>query len=689
MADIRASQILAQVEYAIDIDTTIVADPIVVTISLLGTWGSVCFTDFSEYPTSQAPADWTERWDVAHAAYSVETGGKYGGKLLEVDVTGTGYPVISWDDVDSNADVDMLICFRRKGTSTNNEATQFVVRGVGVTPFHGYHLHLQTESGQQTLKLGRCISGSYSQVGSTVNISTYPGANEWTWCRFQCRGTALKGKLWSDGVTEPGAWQLEETDSGITAAGWSGVGHGCQSTYDYDVDYFAVGSGLSSPGVPVSVTADPIVLTTSILGTWESVVFVIADPLVLTISVFGDWEATVIVVADPIDVTISVLGSFAVSLFLEAEPIVVTVRQTGILSQWPARERDPALDQTFDCKYTDVHGNKNAGIPVISISLAGIWLNRTIFADPVIVTISQEGDWVAGILVAADPIIVTISLKDADVITELFKTNWVKWSDIGSLDFTIDRTNVAGERPLDWRGWVYSICKLGSKVVVYGENGVSILNPSGTYYGLQTVYRVGLKGKGAVSGDDSVHFFVDNLGQLWRFSEGLEKLDYSEYLSGMLDNLVLSWDAANKLLYICDGSQGYVYSQDSQSLGAGPVNVSGINSQSGSLYVVSPATIATPTFEICTDIYDLGTRKGKNIHSLEIGTDLTEALEAAIEYRIDKADDFAVTDWHVVDSRGFVYLPVHGREFRFKVKSDVYSYFEVDYITITGEACRH
>jgi len=47
------------------------------------------------------------------------------------------------------------------------------------------------------------------------------------------------------------------------------------------------------------------------------------------------------------------------------------------------------------------------------------------------------------------------------------------------------------------------------------------------------------------------------------------------------------------------------------------------------------------------------------------------------------------TDWHVVDPRGMVFIPVHGREFRFRVKSDVYEYFEIDYITVAGEVCSH
>lgn len=439
----------------------------------------------------------------------------------------------------------------------------------------------------------------------------------------------------------------------------------------------------------VDIVAGPIVVTLSQLGDYTGGSFWVAGSIPVTISMLGSWITGVFITADPVLVATSVSGDCVPGVIVPAEPVSLALTQRGLFSRWPARPRDPSLDQTFDCAYTDVHGNKDAGIPVISITFAGAWLNWTVFADSIIVTMSQEGGWVTAILVTADPITVTLSFKNADVITKLFKINWIKWSDIGNLDFTISKINVAGERPLDWKGWIYDIRKLGGKVVAYGENGVSVLLSSDKYYGLQTIHRIGLKGKGAVSGDDSAHYFVDNLGQLWRLSEGLEKLDYSEYLSGMNSNLVLSWDAENQLLYICDGSQGYVFSQDSGSLGAGPINVTGIDSQGGILYVASPATIAIPTFEICTDIYDFGTRKGKNIQSLEIGIDLTETLEAAIDYRLDKAVVFTQTDWHVVDPRGMAYIPVYGREFRFKVKSDVYSYFEIDSIIVNGEVCNH
>lgn len=470
---------------------------------------------------------------------------------------------------------------------------------------------------------------------------------------------------------------------------------------------------LSLPAAPIAVTVSP-------LGTWVTGITLPAAPIVVTVSPLGTWVGGVTVVCgypgywpnwywaegtQPPDywpdmgtavvisfadfkVTVSVLGDFVPGVTVAAGPITATLSIAGSYSQ-AGVPPNPDLDQTFDCRGQDAAGNWDQGILFFTIDIVGNWMNKTVFADPLVVTVTPVGAWTSAVLVTADPIVVTVSLKTADFITELFKTNWIKWSDIGHLDFTIDKTNVAGERPLDWKGWIYAIKQLGSKVVVYGENGVSFLIPSEKYYGLKTIYRIGLKGKCAVAGDESIHYFVDNLGKLWRLSEGLKKLDYSEYLFGMLENLVLSWDTANQMLYICDGAQGYVYSQDSGSLAAGPVNVTGIDSQSGVLYVTAPAAIVTPTFELCTDIYDLGSRRGKNIYSIEVGTDLTETLEAAIDYRIDKASAFAVTDWHMVDPRGLAYIPVYGREFRFRLRCETLEYFEIDSIVVNGEVYRN
>jgi hypothetical protein len=311
---------------------------------------------------------------------------------------------------------------------------------------------------------------------------------------------------------------------------------------------------------------------------------------------------------------------------ITADPIVIATVQYGTPIFGIPFVRDPELDITFYCDDEDELGVPKGIIRLTTVPL-GDYLNLTIWPEAIEVTTTQEGSFIESVFISSGLLEVEIIFSsEIDVLTELFKKNWVKWSNIGYLDFTIWKDNVAGERPLDWKGWVYEIKKLKRNVIVYGENGISLLVPADNTYGLNTIYRLGLKGKQAVAGDESIHFFIDKEGTLWSISESLEKLGYSEYLDS-LSNPVLSWDLNNRLLYICDGTLGFIYSPDSKSLGKGPNNITGIGYQGGASYIAAPIAISTPTLELWTDIYDIGVRKGKSIESLEFGVDLTTALK--------------------------------------------------------------
>lgn len=349
----------------------------------------------------------------------------------------------------------------------------------------------------------------------------------------------------------------------------------------------------------------------------------------------------------------------------------------------PPAARNPDLDIVFDCAGTDSAGNPDVGKLSVTTDISGIWLNKTIFASPMVVTLSQHGAYIKGILVSASPFVATSSLK-GDITTQSVGMGWVRWSNIGNLDFTVGRDNIAGERPLDWKGPVYLIKKLNNKVVVYGNSGISILVPAGNSFGLNTIYRVGLKGKNAVCGDDTKHFYIDDKGQLWRLGEGLDKLDYSEYLSAMSSSVVMNYDNAKNLVYICDGTLGYVYNPETKSLGAGYVNISGFGYQGDISYFTSPATIVTPPFEICTDIYDFGTRGPKTIWSVEVGTNLTQVLSVCINHRKDKAGSFSTTPWITTNAGGVAFIPCYANEFQIKVRAAGYEAFEIDYINVSG-----
>ena len=322
----------------------------------------------------------------------------------------------------------------------------------------------------------------------------------------------------------------------------------------------------------------------------------------------------------------------------------------------------------------------------LSIDVIGSPGNVGIQVQPIDIVISVVGQSpVVSTVIrpSAIDLIVSIHSFITELVLELPKCNFVKWSKIGRLDFTIDESNLAGERPLDWHGCVWHLKRLGNGIVAYGENGVTILNPSGVHWGMDTVYRLGIKNKGAMTGDETIHFFVDKIGQLFQLDNKLTKLDYSEFLSTM-GTIVLSLDYEKQVLYICDGIKGYVFGVKDKSFGEGPVNVTGFGVQSGNVYVTSDGEIITPKFEICTDIYDLGTRKAKTIRSIEIGTNITQWLYASVDYRIDYTEEFKQIGWFLFNPNGVAFPKCYGHEFRFRLISTVYEYFELDWMKIKG-----
>jgi hypothetical protein len=329
---------------------------------------------------------------------------------------------------------------------------------------------------------------------------------------------------------------------------------------------------------------------------------------------------------------------------------------------------------------------------LLELEILGSLISNSIDAGVVELELEISGTMVVGEIISAGAIDIEISIDSAEMNVQHKKTNWVKWSEVGSLNFTISQTNVAGERALDWGGTVYDILKLDKLLVAYGDNGVSLLSPVEKVWGLKTITRIGSRCKGAVAGNDEEHYFIDRKDRLVKVGgQGLEILDYSEYLSS-LTNPKLFLDSEYGVLYICDGAYGFVYSTRSKSFGSGPVNLTGIGSKSGTLYTIAPEEIVIPKFEICTDVYDFGTRRTKNVNRIEVGTDLTENLEAMVEFRLSNknnpgtvsVDNFSKSPWRLVNPNGIAYTPCFGIEFRFRFRSLIYEYFELDYLKIEG-----
>lgn len=242
--------------------------------------------------------------------------------------------------------------------------------------------------------------------------------------------------------------------------------------------------------------------------------------------------------------------------------------------------------------------------------------------------------------------------------------------------------NEAGFMMWDYPGSIYRLLSLGNVVMVYGENGMAFLQPvfSPITVGIHHLGEIGLRGRMAIDGDDSTHYFVDSDGYLWRVTPGPkpERLGYKEQLStlSVSGTIVVKHPSEDKV-YITDETTSYMYSGG--VLVECPECVYSIVKFSNE--VAATRKLLTDSFEAETGVIDFGNRDVKTLSRLTYdGYASSSGFYAKTFYRMNRADAWADTGW--------VKLPVDdrisAREFKFGIKANssssaYFSYLDVEF----------
>lgn len=211
-------------------------------VDVLTTSGPVWTTDGSEFPfsvraggevmavtncTSAAKDDFsanqTDTWG------SADVGGTWtnvGGVAGNFDVAGgVGTHTLTTTNVSRrslltspNADFDLYCDITTSATATGASLTGAVMaRYVDIDNMYLARLEFTT-SNTIVLTIRKWLTASESVLGTYTTRLTHV-AGTYVRVRFQGSGTALKAKAWTVGALEPGPWDVEVTDSSLTAAG--------------------------------------------------------------------------------------------------------------------------------------------------------------------------------------------------------------------------------------------------------------------------------------------------------------------------------------------------------------------------------------------------------------------------------------------------------------------------------------
>jgi uncharacterized phage protein (TIGR02218 family) len=215
---------------------------------------TVYATSFGSDTTGAAPANWTQRWTTTGSTWLVQaTAGTTQGKYLQHTRTTTFKRLLSWNDVDADANRDNSEIFVRARTSSYSSADQMwlILRGSGSAGSETGYVFYNLSNTQ--FRVSRLSAGTLTTI-ATFNF-TFVGA-VFLGMRFRVNGTSIKARVWNSQIdAEPATWNVDTTDTNITGVGWVGIGNAA-ATGTQDFDDVAVGTNGDTAVFPTSAAVN-------------------------------------------------------------------------------------------------------------------------------------------------------------------------------------------------------------------------------------------------------------------------------------------------------------------------------------------------------------------------------------------------------------------------------------------------
>ena len=178
----------------------------------------------------------------------------------------------------ATAAADMEVFYNETiGTAANSSAIGCVLRSDSTFANAYAILIYNGPTGSNQLILFKRVSSSFTQL-TVANIADFVSGHTYG-LRAQIVGTAIKARIWdiTAGTAEPTTWQINTTDSSITAAGYAGLYNGGTALNSID-DFMLLNPDTTGAATTIALsgpssggaTATSTVFTVSVNGTLAS-----------------------------------------------------------------------------------------------------------------------------------------------------------------------------------------------------------------------------------------------------------------------------------------------------------------------------------------------------------------------------------------------------------------------------------
>jgi len=222
-------------------------------------------TTFAGTEIGALPAGWSPEF-VSNADdwATVAEGSPAGEKLLRFDGTSNGRHALSYDQVDTVSDAELLGLFRLSDLSQSiTDGGRLMLRGSGTGE-------------SETAYFFNAAAGAFSiwkYVDGDSEILTEwgtPTDGQWYFARFRAEGDGLRARVWPADATEPDAWDATVQDASVDA-GWVGVGSYSEVPDDWGFLGVGVGGATApTPNLETDTSYSPTAVISTLDGTIET-----------------------------------------------------------------------------------------------------------------------------------------------------------------------------------------------------------------------------------------------------------------------------------------------------------------------------------------------------------------------------------------------------------------------------------
>lgn len=243
-------------------------------------------------------------------------------------------------------------------------------------------------------------------------------------------------------------------------------------------------------------------------------------------------------------------------------------------------------------------------------------------------------------------------------------------------------SNSFGYMEMPFRGDVLDMIVSNGQLFVFGEDGVCSLavapQATGATYYITGKQPFGIKQRGAVGGDESSFVFIDKFNQLWKVSsEGLLKLDFSDYMEELSGEIYITKDPDEEIFYIGDDTVSFllngrrltrVYQTVQHASGAYSFRA-GVTYETGDTKA-----------RFRTEKLDLGNTDNKTLTGVAIGMDRRATGKARAVANVNGKE--VMTPSVMLNKEGYAATKIYGAQHEVEVEIDEFKNLNIDHIEL-------